>query len=128
MWDVTVIDSRLVAVGHVGREPSVAAVWTSLDGIAWTRIPHDESLFGPNNRMLLVANGGPGLVATWDTSGGLWTSPDGLQWTRIPTNPETLFGSTYDLTAGDPGMIAVGIAWDFLSPAVWVSPPDNLSK
>jgi hypothetical protein len=48
-----------------------AAVWTSVDGIIWTRVPHDEAVFGEGvgfgsegfQGMNSVTAGGPGLVA-----------------------------------------------------------------
>ncbi len=55
-----------VAVGHDDSgEDWNAAVWTSPDGVAWTRVPHDEALFGGENdqEMFGVIAAGPGLVA-----------------------------------------------------------------
>jgi hypothetical protein len=37
----------LVAVGHDDAgEDEDAAVWTSPDGLVWSRVPHDEAVFG----------------------------------------------------------------------------------
>jgi hypothetical protein len=67
MMDVTAGGPGLVAVGHdqVPGGDANAAVWTSTDGIAWSRVPHDEAVFGggDGNAMLGVTAGGPGLVA-----------------------------------------------------------------
>ena len=40
-------------------------MWTSADGITWSRVPHDESVFGGalTQEMNSVTAGGPGLVA-----------------------------------------------------------------
>jgi hypothetical protein len=74
----------LVAVGHDSSGgDNAAAVWTSADGLVWSRVPHDEAVFGgPNSmRMNSVVVGGPGLVAVgWRDSGSLtdaavWMSP-----------------------------------------------------
>ena len=46
-----------------------AAVWTSVDGITWTRVPHDEALFG-DTTMSSVTAGGPGLVAVGESEEG----------------------------------------------------------
>ena len=42
-----------------------AVVWTSVDGLSWSRVPHDEAIFGGADfyRMNSVIAGGPGLVA-----------------------------------------------------------------
>lgn len=39
-----------------------ASVWTSADGITWSRVPHGDAVFG-NGEMCSVTVGGPGLVA-----------------------------------------------------------------
>jgi hypothetical protein len=36
-------------------------VWTSVDGMTWSRVPHDEMAFG--GWVFRVTVGGPGLVA-----------------------------------------------------------------
>jgi len=73
MKSVTVAGVELIAVGLAGSHSGWdAAVWTSPDGITWSRVPHDESVFGgaDSPRMSSVTVGGPGLVAVgWDGSG-----------------------------------------------------------
>ena len=60
---MTSVGSGLVAVGNVGSDAGDdAAVWTSGDGIAWSRVPHDEAVFAGAG-MQSVTAGGPGLVA-----------------------------------------------------------------
>jgi len=113
----------LVAVGRdlSAGEGGAAAVWTSPDGITWTRVPHDEAVFGGPNweYMWAVAVGGPGLVAVGvDSPGGtdrdaaVWTSPDGVTWARVPDD-EAVFGGRRQqvmeaVVAGGPGLVAVG--------------------
>ena len=102
--------------------PATATTTTTTpDGVTWTRIPGDETVFGgPGSQMMYgVAAGGPGLVAVGqENSGGyldaaVWTSPDGVTWTRIP-HDETVFGGPgdwpemYGVAAGGPGLVAVG--------------------
>ena len=43
----------------------MAAVWTSPDVITWSRVPHDEAVFGGTGRreMNSVTAGGPGVGA-----------------------------------------------------------------
>jgi len=115
---------------------SDTAVWTSSDGLTWTRVPHDEAAFGgdEDQGMRAVTAGGPGLVAAGtDASGGdidaaLWTSPDGITWTRVP-HDEAIFGgpgdqSIFGVAAGDSGVIAVGMddMGGYGDAAVWTSP------
>jgi len=155
MFGVTAGGPGLVAVGRDG--PAVdgeghAAVWTSPDGLTWSRVPHDEAVFGGpgEQRMVDVAVGGPGLVAvgfdrTTDNTEGdaaVWTSPDGLTWSRIP-HDEAVFGGDsrqmmLSVTVGGPGLVAVGsdgnddsdfdrrIDESAADAAVWTS-PDGLT-
>jgi hypothetical protein len=124
-----------------------AAVWTSPDGFTWSRVPHDEAIFGGlgEQRMESVTAGGPGLVAVGSVSGVLvgsyafdaavWTSPDGFTWSRVP-HDEAIFANSrgkygnheeqmLSVAAGGPGLVAVGFdsiddcGWDS---AVWTSP------
>ncbi len=124
----------VVAVGH-DHDVNAAAVWTSVDGNAWTRVPHDEAVFGGTGYqgMNAVTAGGPGLVAVGvDYSGGdvdaaVWTSVDGLSWSRIP-HVEAVFGGAdtqniQDVTVAGTEIIAVGIdgAGGDVDAAVWTS-------
>ncbi|HSQ36387.1 MAG TPA: hypothetical protein VLS92_00670, partial [Acidimicrobiia bacterium] len=131
----------LVAVGYDYSGGDWDAVaWTSADGLAWSRVAHDESVFGgvDGQEMWSVAAGGPGLVAVgYDESDGdrdaaVWVSADGLAWSRVP-HDETVFGGTEEqemaaVEASGSGFVAVGDDnsggnWDA---AVWVS-PDGLT-
>jgi hypothetical protein len=141
MSSVTVGGPGLVAVGADGEG---AAVWTSVDGIVWSRVPHDEAVFG-GAVMNSVTVGGPGLVAVgtgdpwgdrddnpdWNSDAAVWTSVDGISWSRVP-HDATVFGGgdnqmMHDVTAGGPGLVAVGYSgthgWDNPTgrPAVWTS-------
>jgi hypothetical protein len=124
MAAVTAGGPGYVAVGSVGTDdpaaPTVAAVWTSTDGRAWARVPHDEAVLGSDGwtAMSGVTEGGPGLVAvgtehlpTGVGAGAVWTSTDGLEWTRVAD--EAFSGtddtSLADVTAGGPGLVAVGV-------------------
>jgi len=74
MNSVTTGGPGLVAVGfdESGRNED-AAVWTSPDGIAWFRVPHDEAVFGGEGSQVMgsVIAGGPGLLAVGvEESGG----------------------------------------------------------
>jgi hypothetical protein len=52
MQDVTAGGPGLVAVGDV---ESGAAVWTSVDGTTWARVPHDPAVFGTNSDLSMSA-------------------------------------------------------------------------
>jgi hypothetical protein len=144
MVSVTVVGPGLVAVGF--DRPAVdgegnAAVWTSPDGFTWSRVPHDDAVFGGENvqMMLSVTVGGPGFVAVGSDGGvgsdaAVWTSPDGLTWSRVP-HDEAVFGgddgqAMFSVTAGGPGLVAVGnecgLDYSCSDAAVWTS-PDGLT-
>ncbi|MGI9610293.1 MAG: hypothetical protein ACR2NL_08350 [Acidimicrobiia bacterium] len=143
MKSVTVGGPGLVAVGWdttLDTHRADAAVWTSVDGLVWSRVPHDESVFGGDDRQVMydVTAGGPGLVAVgadgdepWDNSLGqdaaVWTSVDGIVWSRVPHDESVFGGNTpamFSVTAGGPGLVAVGFSGYSagLDPAaVWTS-------
>jgi hypothetical protein len=131
---VTVGGPGLVAVGAQSKEVLPAdggppepdesdldaAVWTSVDGITWSRVAHDELVFGGSGpqEMISVTAGGPGLVAVGtdgmnDTAdGAVWTSVDGLTWSRVRDDATSLGGADAQhmasVTVGGPGLVAVG--------------------
>ncbi len=147
MLDVTAGGPGLVAVGYEGGlydqrweapdgEGSDAAVWTSPDGIAWSRVPYDEAVFGgrPGGgtghlhwRMTSVISGGPGVVAVGSTGvdgpfgSAVWTSPDGITWSRVAIILTNGYTRMFDVTVGDSGLVAVGRLWGGEVPraAVW---------
>jgi molecular chaperone DnaK len=136
MRSVAAVGPGLVAVGYdTSGGDQDAAVWTSSDGFAWTRVAHDEAVFGGtgDQEMESVAAAGSGLVAVgWDGSGGdqdaaVWTSFDGLTWTRV-AHDEAVFGGEDDqlmwaVTANNLGLVAVGDDWSGFDrdAAVWTS-------
>jgi hypothetical protein len=87
-----------------------AAVWRSVDGQAWNRVPDDGALGGPGDQGMRDVVAGPaGLVAV-GTDGGsaaAWTSTDATTWTPADLGA----GQASGVTAGAPGMLAaVGAA------------------
>lgn len=121
MGGVAVIDGGVIVVGSdTSGGDQDAAVWTSPDGLSWSRVQPDESVFGGDGdqAMWAVTAGGPGVIAVGlDGSGGdsdaaAWTSPDGVEWSRV-AHDEVVFGGTgdqwaVDVVAGVLGVIAVG--------------------
>jgi len=49
-----------------------AAVWTSPDGVVWSRVAHDEAVFGgdANQQVVSVATMESGIVAVGDEESG----------------------------------------------------------
>ncbi|MGB9358143.1 MAG: hypothetical protein WCC01_06270 [Acidimicrobiia bacterium] len=121
MADVVAGGPGLVAVGSVGSvDTGVAAVWTSQDGLAWTRVAHSDEVFGGDRWQFMasVTVSDSGLVAVGGDSSGddldaaVWTSPDGLVWSRVVDTDGTLTSSgdqaMESVTVGGPGLVAVG--------------------
>jgi hypothetical protein len=124
MSGVSVGGPGLVAVGADG---TAAAVWTSVDGAVWSRVAHDEAVFGGvgEQEMEAVSVGGPGLVAVGadGTAAAVWTSVDGITWSRV-AHDEAVFGGAgrqvmESVFVGGPGLVAVGA--DGTAAAVWTS-------
>jgi hypothetical protein len=153
MASVTVGGPGLVAVGSDASDDEQewfgqwtaesVVVWTSVDGLTWSRVPHDAEIFG-GARVQSVTVGGPGLVAVGSvrfTSGeiaAVWTSADGRIWSRVPY-ARKVFGdglgyATVDMlsvAAGGPGLVAVGgpngaaFVWTSVDGITWSRlPPD----
>lgn len=138
---VTAGGPGFVAVGSDGGPEEVytglvsAVVWTSIDGVNWSRAPDGGSAFGRTGteEMRSVTTGGPGLVAVGveDTGSELrsvvWTSVDGLSWARVPDEGSVFGGGSLqlmsDVTSGGPGLVAVGtdISGSRRVAAVWTS-------
>jgi hypothetical protein len=143
MTSVAAAGPGLVAAGFEGAPgQEVAVIWTSVDGLEWSKVPADEAIFGGEGLQAIssVTAGGPGVVAVGlDESAGdqgaaaVWTSVDGLSWTRVPNDEASLGGrgeqSMSSVTAGGPGLVAVGAdrgAGTGDASAVWTS-VDGLS-
>jgi hypothetical protein len=99
-------DGSLMILGSIGgsveywSDPARAAAWTSLDGVAWTRLdlPFDgQTVYGP----IEFAAGGRGIVATVDDE--IWHSPDGRTWGLAYDGPRGTVA--YGAVAGDEGWI-----------------------
>ena len=90
---VVATDAGWLAVGRAdpggcsidcGTQPLRAIVWTSADGLHWTRVG-DQTSFA-HAAMTGVTRGGPGFVAVGHAGnhGVVWTSTDGQAWSRVP--------------------------------------------
>jgi hypothetical protein len=135
MQGVTVGGPGLVAVGSDGLnsdEPTGrarAVVWTSIDGLTWSRLPHNEAVFGGegDQGMFDVTAGGPGLVAVGENDHGapVWTSADGITWSQVP-NDESVFSGPdtriHDVMTAGPGLVAFGEnGYGYRTPVMWTS-------
>lgn len=119
-------DDMVVAVGHdVDDVDQDVAVWVSPDGLAWTRVAHDEEVFGGdgNQASEAVASTDSGFVAVGhdaeifgpagaDYDAAVWRSPDGTNWSRVP-HDEAIFGGDgwqglRTVLAADFGLVALG--------------------
>lgn len=137
MSSVSAGPGGLVAVGYEAIEGDAdAAVWTSLDGTTWSRVPHDERIFGGKGNQIMndVTRAGSGLVAVGSSGpegmehAAVWISPDGVSWSRVPDDAAVFGGSgpTFmaSVDAGASWIVAVGYthAWTRGDPApVWIS-------
>jgi hypothetical protein len=91
-----------------------AYVWTSPNGINWTRVPDQASLKGGG--MNAITQAGAGFVAAGVSNGhaAIWSSPDGRDWSRVPDDP--MFGPPGginipdDPSTAEPPVTAVGAA------------------
>jgi hypothetical protein len=136
MRSVAIGGPGLVAVGfETSHGDPDAAVWTSPNGTAWTRIGGSRALFGGagEQQMATVTAGGPGLVAVgYDGSGGdldaaVWTSKSGTRWSRVASDP-AVFGGRDDqvmnfVTRVGRRLVAVGYSGSEAEhdAAVWTS-------
>lgn len=120
----------------VGSDPDAtrAMTWRSADGLTWEVAPDAASLdnFGLKIEMRDVAWDGTRLVAAGHRlfgqqfpTGVLWVSEDGWTWERAVESAALSQGKVFGVTAGGPGLVAVGTygSPDFAIPTVWLSPP-----
>jgi hypothetical protein len=106
------------------RDDIDAAVWTSVDGVVWKRVPDPDEVFsGPSDGsspeagdegMEAVAVGDGLIVAVGSAHGdaAVWVSTDGSSWERIP-HDEAVFGGQssqlmHDVTFTGERFVAVG--------------------
>jgi hypothetical protein len=137
MQDIAAGPEGLVVIGstEIGLERT-ATVWLSSDGIAWERIDLDSNELGLDGPVVLnaVTHGAAGYVAVgWTTPPDqpwmlddhvVLRSADGRTWEAAVDLDELPLGGMWDVTAGGPGYVAVGVDWSITGVAhagVWVS-------
>ncbi|NNC75844.1 MAG: hypothetical protein HKN93_10090, partial [Acidimicrobiia bacterium] len=128
MLDVASGANGVVAVGSEGRPDDYdAAVWHSSDGAAWDAIGA-ETLGGSGEQIIWAIEAhDERLVAVGEAGGSpaVWASDDGTTWVRAAIDGLVDggdAGAMYAITAGVPGLVAVGSTGLDPHPSIWVSP------
>lgn len=125
--------NELASIGGHANGPFHAVVWTSEDGLTWSRLPN-ERVFRNALFASAVTSGGPGVVAV-GAHNTAWFSSDGATWdlAAVPPVPEGVYPGDdgehpqiylTDVAAGNDRLVAVG--WAMLNdnsevPVVWTS-------
>lgn len=121
--DVAVSGDRLIAIGTL--EDARLFMWTSDNGMTWTDLPVDPTVFPVGSTVGALTDGPRGLVAVgsaWDTQrdtyvAAAWTSPDGVTWQRAPSAQDAFvsdfpygfgWGGMRSVAANSSGYVAVG--------------------
>ena len=100
----------------VGRQTAAlglgALVWFSPDGVTWSRVPHDDAVFGSAwmNDVTYTDGRYWAVGATREPrTPAVWSSNDGVTWTRVEAEGEGFAeADMYLVTEGGPGLVAVG--------------------
>lgn len=138
----------LVAVGHGPLDPidrtsddsvqtGMGWVWTSPDGLDWTPVAHDQTVFG--NAQLndviavgdtLIAVGGVGINTAGGEVAAVWTSSDGLTWERLPHEAVFSGPAMTGVIRYRDGLVAVGdgAVWKATAGGVGQSAPDSSER
>lgn len=106
------------------RTTSIAPADTSTAPVEG-EVLHIRPDYGTHFDPRAVAASDAGFVVVGDTSLGdrtdpVWFSPDGVSWSRAPAADAPDSPNLWDVTAGGPGFVAVGLdgSWN---PAAWYS-------
>ncbi len=123
MWGVTAGGPGLVAVGFDDYEDDgfvqIAVVWTSADGLTWSRVPYAEAVFGgpgENMSMNSVTSTDQGLVAV-GFEGRFGDSGTG----------SGIGGSNRQQPGAGPLTSASAVVWTSVDGLAWSQVPQNLA-
>jgi hypothetical protein len=115
----------LIALGsHAGPTNSVADLWQSADGEAWTHL--DGSAMSGWLSLDVALAGGPGFAAFGTNANGnvaLATSADGDAWEVTPAPVQGTLGGGPFVASGAAGLVCAGFAINAVAsaPIVWRS-------
>jgi hypothetical protein len=120
--------SRYVAAGLDGQG---ATAWSSTDGVDWQRTASADAFAGTPLRVTAAAHWSGGFeiagyqgLSTGSADAAFWFSVDGLRWQRAPDSPGLDGARALSLSAGGPGLVAVGTTGPADGPGgavVWTS-------
>jgi hypothetical protein len=117
----------MLAFGGVCCGMEEPAVWRSVDGFRWTRVPLGPAFDRKMGFMQRVVGLETGWVAVGSEDGqpAIWTSSHGSDWQRVdPAVAGLGKGSVADLAVAPDGLVAVGTVDDAAGThdgAIWVS-------
>jgi hypothetical protein len=113
--------------------PLGAVVWTSPDGLSWTRIPASTALASAAMTDVVLWHGTYVAVGRAGKSAAVWTSTDGTTWTRVPDiaafhtpkgTDSSIGASMASVAGGSDRLVAVGqvlSSGDTISALAWSS-------
>ncbi len=132
---ITATSTGFVAVGYDGASGDWdAAVWTSPDGLNWSRMNRHEALGGDGDQIMnAIAETSDGFVAVGSiTRDGLeqpavWTTDDGVAWMLV--DPDTVDASggcsSVALTPTQITTVGYTVSDTDADAAVWTTPPQD---
>jgi hypothetical protein len=120
--DVAVGPHGLVAVGsaQTGSELGTdAAVWTSPDGLHWTRLASQPDFADAAMNAIVVSRSGLVAVGQGAQGAAVWISADGIRWVRGADAPALHDAVMHGVVGLASSLLAVGYGHD--SAAIWTS-------
>ena len=112
-----------LAVGWAGSQGTGAAVWTSPDGLTWTRVLDSPGLVRAQMQSVVKLDGGFVAVGWGSTGATAWTSQDGTTWKKAPTADSISDVEMVSLALGGKVVVAVGPPTPSgNATAIWTSP------
>ena len=114
MSSVAAGDPGLVSVGY-DQNLQAAAVWTSPDGLFWSRVEHSSSFGSSGERMSEVVRWGSSFVAVGshpDRGSLVWILEDGENWSLLDIEAESGDGVIRALATDGDVLVAGGWAFD----------------
>lgn len=122
LWSITEGGPGLVAVGWRRDPDPSAAVWTSVDGSAWTLSPDPEGYELYEGTDVVDFDGTLVMVgSSFQAPGGrIWTSTNGIEWT-IADAPGFEGAYPRNVIETPRGLVALG-GGEAMAGSAWISP------